>query len=367
MTEPEPLDFVGLNTVRFRGRTLLYFSGCDFFRLARDPRLAVAAKKSLAASGLNVAASRFTTGNHEIYSRLENELATFFDAESALLLPDGYLAPLAAATALAGEFTHALIDESAHGALVDAGRMLDCPVKKFRHRDVTDLKKVLSQCGKNARPLLLTDGVFSYDGAVAPLHDYLKILPRRGMILVDDAYGAGILGATGKGTLEFENVSRDRVIQCATLSKAFGVYGGVVLSSRAMRKKIIQRSRAFVGTTPLPPPLAGAAIAAVKILRAEPQRRKKLFQNLALVRAQLRAAGWEIVETPGPILRLPVLTDASERELKERLFAAGIYPPYLRYGNMAHGTFRFIISSEHTAAHLKKLCAVLTTFKKSDS
>ncbi len=365
MTEPEPLEFIGTNTVRFRRRTLLYFSGCDFFRLARDPRLALAAQKSLEKSGLNVAASRFTTGNHEIYTRLENELAHFFAAESALLLPDGYLAPLAAATALAGEFSHALIDESAHGALVDAARMLACPVKKFRHRHIIDLKKVLWKCGKNARPIILTDGVFSYDGSVAPLRDYLKILSRRGMILVDDAYGAGVLGATGKGTLEFENVSRRRVLHCATLSKAFGVYGGVVLSSHAMREKIIERSRAFVGTTPLPPPLAGAAIAAVKILRSEPQRRKRLFQNVALVRKQLRAAGWEISESPGPIVRLPVLLAALELELKKRLLVAGIYPPYLRYGNMPHGTFRFIVSSEHTAAHLEKLCAVLAAFKKS--
>ncbi len=364
MTEPEPLEFVGTNEVRFQNRTLLYFSGCDYFRLARDPRLAAAAKKSLAAFGLNVAASRITTGNHQIYARLEKELATFFDAESALIFPNGYLAPLAAASALAGEFSHALIDESAHAALFDAARMLACPVKKFRHRDAADLKKTLSKCGGNVRPLLLTDGVFSQDGAVAPLRDYLKILPRAVKILVDDAYGAGILGATGKGTLEFENVSRRRVIQCATLSKAFGSYGGVVLSSWALRKKIIARSRAFAGTTPLPPPLAGAALAAVKILAAEPARRKRLFQNVAFVRQQLRAAGWDIAETPGAIVRLPVLPAARERELKKRLLAAGIYPPYLRYGNMAHGTFRFIISSEHTSTHLEKLCAVVVGFKK---
>ena len=222
MTEPEPLKFVGANTVLFRNRTLLYFSGCDYFRLARDPRLAAAAKKSLADSGLNVAASRITTGNHEIYFRLENELAKFFAAESALVLPDGYLAPLAVTSALAGEFTCALMDELAHGALIDAAKMLDCPVKKFRHRDAADLKKVLSKCGRNARPLILTDGVFSHDGSVTPLRNYLKFLPRDGMILVDDAHGAGILGKKGQGTLEFENVSRERVIQCATLSKEIG-------------------------------------------------------------------------------------------------------------------------------------------------
>ena len=359
MTEPDHLEFVGVNEARFRHRKLLYFSGCDYFRLARNPRLAAAAKKTLSASGLNVAASRITTGNHQIYSRLETELAKFFGADSALLFPDGYLAPLAVTSALAGEFSHALIDELAHGALVDAAKMLNCPVKKFQHRDAADLKKALSKCGVDARPLVLTDGMFSHDGSVAPLRDYLKTLPRAGMILVDDAHGAGVLGASGQGTLEFEKVDRRRVIQCATLSKAFGVYGGVALATRALREKIIARSRVFIGTTPLPPPLAGAALAALKMLHAEPQRRKKLFRNVAFVRKQLRAAGWNISETPGPIVRLPLLTEIQERKLKKQLLAAGIYPPYLRYGQAAHGAFRFVISSEHTPAHLNRLCAVL--------
>ena len=124
MTEPEPLQFIGTNEVRFRGRQFTYYSGCDFLRLARDPRLAAAASKTLVQHGLTVAASRITTGNHQLYTQLETALATFFDAPTALLLPDGYLAPMAVAQALAGEFTHAFIDELAHGALADAARML---------------------------------------------------------------------------------------------------------------------------------------------------------------------------------------------------------------------------------------------------
>src|SRR5580704_4636697 len=124
MTEPDSLQFVGPNEVRWRKRKLLYFSGCDYFRLARDPRLAAAMRSGLTRHGLNVAASRITTGNQEIYHQLETELARFFKAESAVLLPDGYLAPLAAARALAGEFTHALVDEMAHAALSDAARLL---------------------------------------------------------------------------------------------------------------------------------------------------------------------------------------------------------------------------------------------------
>jgi len=364
MTEPDSLRFIGLNEVRLRQRTFSYFSGCDYFRLARHPRVAQAALAALRINGLNVAASRRTTGNHRIYALLEAALAKFFQAESALVLPDGYFAPIAAAQALAGEFTQVFVDELAHGALLDAARMFGCPVKPFKHRDAGALAKLTVKRGRHSRAIVLTDGMFSHDGSVAPLREYLKVLPAHGLLLVDDAHGAGVLGATGKGSLEHENVSRQRIIQCATLSKAWGAYGGVVLSSRALREKIIERSRVFAGTTPLPPPLAGAALTALNILQREPSRRKRLRQNTRQVRTRLRAAGWDIVEMPGPIIRLPAMDEQNAAELKSRLLAAGIYPPFLKYGNaFAGGYFRFVISSEHTRAQLDKVIALLTDFK----
>jgi 7-keto-8-aminopelargonate synthetase-like enzyme len=364
MIEPEPMQLVGDNEVRWRNRTLLYFSGCDYFRLGRNAQVARAARAALAKNGLNVAASRRTTGNNEIYARLEMELAAFFGAEAAVVFPDGYLAPSAAAQVMAGEFSHAFVDEFAHAALIDAARMLDCPVKTFKHRDVSALADAIAKCGANARPIVLTDGMFSHDGSVAPLAGYLKILPSRGMILVDDAHGAGVLGATGRGSLEHAGVSRKRIIQCVTLSKAFGVYGGVVLASRAFREKIMTRSRMFAGTTPLPPPLAGAALAALGILRRDRSRRKKLFQNVVYIRTLLREAGWEIADTPGPIVRLPALNSLSAEKLRRRLLAAGIYPPFVKYGNAsATGYFRFVIASAHTQAQLDRLIGVLAAFK----
>lgn len=360
MTESEPLEFVGLNEVRLRRRTLVHFSGCDYFRLARYPKVAQAAVASLNEHGLSVAASRRTTGNHEIYQRLEAALAKFFGAETALVLPDGYFAPIAAAQAVAGEYTHVFIDELAHGALADAARMFDCTVEPFKHRDAGDLAKRIAKCDRGVRPIVLTDGMFGHDGAVAPLREYLKILPPHGLLLVDDAHGVGVLGATGKGSLEHEGVGRQRIVQCATLSKAFGTYGGVILASRAVREKVLEHSRLFVGTTPLPPPLAGAALMALKILRREPGRRARLFQNVSYLRTRLRAVGWDISETPGPIVRLPALNETEARALQSRLLTAGIYPPFLNYGKAStHGYFRFVISSEHTRVQLDKVVAVL--------
>lgn len=364
MSEAAPLQSAGVNKLRLNRRTLVHFSGCDYFRLSQHPKVIQAAHSSLTKEGLSVAASRRTTGNHPIYARLETKLATFFGADTALVLPDGYLAPIAVTQVLAGEVTHALIDEFAHGALVDAARMPDCPVIKFNHRNADNLAKAIVKCGRNARPLVLTDGLFSHDGSVAPLREYLKHLPRNGMILVDDAHGVGVLGATGKGSLEHEGVSRDRIIQCATLSKAFGVYGGVVLAKRALREKILERSRSFIGTTPLPLPLAGAALASLDILQRDRSRRKSLFNNLTRVRKALRAAGWETAETPGPIIRLPAMNETESNVLKKHLLRAGIYPPFLKYGSSsATGFFRLVISSGHTEAQLNQLISVLVAFK----
>ena len=353
MNEPEPLLFVGVNEVRRGPDTLLYFSGCDYLRLARHPEVAAAMAATLQTHGLSVAASRRTTGNHPLYAQLETALAAFFGTETAVVLPDSYFAPMAVAQAMAGEFTQVLLDEFAHGALRDAARMFACPTTSFRHQDAADLARQLAKAGP--RPIILTDGMFGHDGNVAPLRAYLKILPARGRLLVDDAHGAGILGATGKGTVELAGVDRRRIIQCTTLSKAFGTYGGVVLASPALRKKILTRSRLFAGTTPLPLPLVGAGLQALTILQREPGRRQRLQQNVATLRARLRDAGWTIAETPGPIIRLPDLSAPQTRALKARFLAAGIYPPFLKYGPTSdRGFFRLVISSEHTPEHLDR-------------
>jgi 8-amino-7-oxononanoate synthase len=146
-----------------------------------------------------------------------------------------------------------------------------------------------------------------------------------------------------------------------SLGKAFGVFGGVVLTSRAMREKIIAKSHIFKGATPLPLPLAQAALASVNILKREPARRHRLFAKVQTLRAALRAAGWEIADTPGPIIRLPMLSDPEVARLKKRLLAANIYPPLLKYGAASRGVFRFVISSEHTKEQLDRLSGVLLT------
>jgi 7-keto-8-aminopelargonate synthetase-like enzyme len=309
-----------------------------------------------------VAASRVTTGNHELYPALEGDLARFFGAESALLTTTGYITNLVAAQALAGQFSHALIDERAHAALQDAAQLLNCPVLKFKHRDSESFAATLQRCGRAARPIVLTDGMFSRDGAIAPLRAYLKVLPRDGLLMVDDAHGAGTLGKTGKGSVELEGVPRDRVIQNITLSKAFGVYGGAILCSRPLRKKL-PGSRLFAGSTPLPLPLAFAARQAVQLVRRDKSLRPRLEANAAFVKSSLRQYGFELPEAPGPIVSAHFADGKKVARLKRALLGAGVFPTFINYhANPGNGYFRFVISSEHTRQQLTALVTAMKPF-----
>jgi 7-keto-8-aminopelargonate synthetase-like enzyme len=360
MTEPEPLQQMDRTYVRVGRRKLSYFSGCDYFRLASDARIMAALQVGVKQYGLNVAASRMTTGNHELYGQLEATLANFFAAEDALVLPSGYACGLVVAQALAGQFSHALIDQDAHPALSDATRFLDCPVLRFRHRDKEDLARAVGRCGPQAKLILLTDGMFSRDGAVAPLAEYFKILPVDAVALVDDAHGAFVIGPTGRGTLEHERLKRRRCIQTLSLSKAFGVYGGVILGTPALRRRILARSRQFVTSTPLPLPLTFAALQAVKILKHDKTLLKQLRQNTACLRQTLRGAGRSLADMPGPIVSVLPNSSKAAARLRAALLEAGIYPPFMTYpGGPSGGYFRFAISSEHSRGQLERLAETL--------
>ena len=350
------LSFIGRTQVRFRGRKLVYFSGCDYFRLARNRAVLRAAAAGVKRFGMGVSASRTTTGNHAVYEHLEAGLARFFGAESALLVSAGYLGPLVAAQALAGDFSHVLMDEKAHAALRDAARFFNCPEMVFKHRDAADFARSVRRCGPGSRPVALTNGMFPSDGSVAPIGEYLKCLPPDATLLLDDAHGAGVLGKSGRGTLEHEGAPRRQVIQCITLSKAFGAGGGAVLGTRELRQAIVERSRAFIGSTPPALPLACAALEALHILRNVRRFHDRLWDNTNYIKNELRRAEIEFADNPGPIIALPPKDKGTTASIGRALLAAGVYPSFIRYpGGPAEGCFRFVISSEHTRGKMRAL------------
>lgn len=361
LVEGPPLRQVAKNLIEADGQRLLYFAGCDYFRFASHPAILRAIDLALRPGGLNVAASRFTTGNHPLYREAELRIAEFFEAADALLLPTGYVTNLAVTQALAAEVTHAFADERAHVCVTDAARFLNCPLIRFPHRDAVALARRLRRLPASARPLVLTDGMFSGNGAVAPLADYLAALPARGWLLVDDAHGVGTLGAQGQGTPEHGGVRDDRLIQTLTFSKAFGVYGGAVLCPPGLRARLATGSHLFAGSTPLPLPLVAGVLAALTAMRAQgPARRRRLQAHAAWLRGELRAAGQPVEDQPGPIFPFHLASEAARESLRRRLLQAGIYPSFIRYpGGPEAGYFRFVLSSEHTRANVAALATVL--------
>lgn len=352
--------------VTWRGRKLLYFGGCDYFRLSFHPAVRQALKAGLKKYGFNVAASRATTGDHPLYTELEGALAGFFETGDAVLVPNGYSANWVVAQALAGEFSAAWIDERSHPSLLDSGRALRCPVVSFKHRDPEDLERRMAKRGSRARNLVLTDGMFAQTGSVAPLRRYRRVLGDQGWILIDDAHGAGLLGMHGGGAAEVEKISRRRVVQTLTLSKAFGVFGGVILCSRELAKKIRLNSRSYRGSTPLPLPLAAAALKSVALLAANPQWRIRLVENAALVANGLRrvSSGWRLGSAP--VLTCHPENAGESGRIQRELLREGIYPSLIRYpGGPPGGYFRLVISNHHRKRDLERLVQALTRSGRS--
>jgi 8-amino-7-oxononanoate synthase len=361
----EPLQQVDRTFVLHRGRKLIYFGGCDYFRLSSHPDVLRAVTEGVEKFGLNVAASRMTTGNHQLFGRLENELAKFFNVEGAALLSNGYATNLAFAQSFRDDFTHAFIDERSHGSPQDAAALLSARTTAFRHRDPDDLRRLMKKLRPSARALLITDGLFGHDGSLAPLDDYLKILPRDAMMLVDDAHGGGTIGRSGKGTPEVCGVRDPRIVQTISLSKAFGVYGGAVLGTRRVIDTLQAQSRIFKGNTPPPPPLVHATRTSLKILNTDRALRVRLQANTKRIKNALRSAGVPTIDNESPLVGLTPRSALHADRFCRKLLKAGIYPPLVRYGDKsAAGQFRFAISSEHTAGQLEALASVLQKFNQ---
>jgi len=330
-----------------------YFGGCDYFRLASDPRIKRAVSAAVLRFGTGVSASRKTTGNHPLYEELEARLAAFFGAP-AILTSNGYVTNLIVIQALRTRITHCLLDERAHPSLFDAARMADCPRETFAHQNPQALARLLARLPRTAKPLVLTDGMFAYDGSIPPLDQYFARLPPEARLLVDDAHAAGVISG-GRGTPALFSLPRQRVVQTVTFSKAFGSFGGAILCNEELRSLILEDSHHFTGSTPPPLPLAAGTIAALGIISHQRQMHQRLARNVNRVRSALGLSSCDR-ERINPILAIY----SDSRKQKERLRAAlkrlGVYPSLIRYPGAPEAEFfRFSISSQHSRRQLDQL------------
>ena len=346
--------------VCYRGKRLIYFGGCDYYRLAHHPKLLKAHAQAAARDGLGTGASRMTTGNHPAHDELEASLVKFFGCETATVLGDGYLANIALGQAANGRFDAVFIDEKAHMSLCDSAQFLGCPVMRYSHCNADDLARRLSRRREVKRVLLMTDGVFGATGRIAPVGDLAKRLPRLATLWIDDAHGAGVLGDRLRGTAEHCGFSGRRVIQSITFSKAFGSFGGAILGPRWMRGSLLNGNHVVTGSSSLPAGLARATLTSLKLLRTRPALAKRLLRNTALVQERLADGGLPVSDSVFPVISLECPERKAAAALRRRLLANGIYPSCIRYPAANNGTsYRFALSSEHTRDQLQCLIAVL--------
>jgi 8-amino-7-oxononanoate synthase len=348
--------------IELDGRRCLDFCSNDYLGLSAHPRVMAAFVDAARQDGVGARASHLITGHMPAHEALEEELAAYTRRERAVLFSTGYMANLGLATALVRKGGAVFGDRLNHASLIDAGRIARADIRHYAHGDAMALEEQLAARDGDAA-LVLTDGVFSMDGDLAPLPALAAACARRGALLaVDDAHGLGVIGPTGRGTLEhFGLDAREVPALVGTLGKAFGSFGAFVAGDAGLVETLIQRARTYIYTTALPPAVAAAARAALAVSVSESWRRERVLALTRRFRALAGEAGIPLADSATPIQ--PILLGgadtavrASEALLERGWFVAAIRPPTVPAGT---SRLRVALSALHRDGDLDALVAAL--------
>jgi len=342
--------------VQLDGRPVLLLCSNNYLGLADHPRVREAAADAAMSFGAGAGASRLISGNMTIHRRLEEELADFKGAERCLLFGSGYLANTGIVAALARAGGVVLSDELNHASLVDGCRLAGAQTLVYRHADLEHLEWRLREAAGRAS-LIVTDGVFSMDGDVAPLGGIAELARRhRARLMVDEAHGTGTLGPGGRGAAAAAGVLEEVDVVVGTLGKALGSYGAYACCDETTARYLMNSARTLIFSTALPPPAVAAALAALAVVRAEPERVTRLGRNARLLREGLAEEGIDVAASGTQIVPLVVgspaaATAASERTLERGVFAQAIRPPTVPEGT---SRLRLSVMASHTRGELRQ-------------
>jgi 8-amino-7-oxononanoate synthase len=347
--------------VRIDGRVLVNFSSNDYLGLAGDARLREAACRAIDEYGTGAGASALVSGHLRAHHEAEARFAQFAGFPQALLFGNGYLANLGILAALADRDAHVFSDALNHACLIDGARLSRAHVTVYPHRDLAALAEAL-RASKAPVRIVATDAVFSMDGDVAPVPQLLELCERHDAWLVlDDAHGVGVLGATGRGTLEHFGVRSPRIVYMATLGKALGGYGAFVAGEAQLIEWLVQRARTYIYSTALPPMAAAVATRALELVDEDRSLLANLRSRIAELHASLRRIGFRGELTPTPIQ--PVLLGTAQRAVavSASLAAQGLLVPAIRPPTVPEGTSRLRISlcASHGAGDIETLAGAL--------
>jgi glycine C-acetyltransferase len=335
------------------GKHCLNFASNNYLGLANDPRLREAAVKAIEEFGAGPAAVRSIAGTNTLHERLERKLAEFKGVEATITFQSGWCANEAVIPAITGEADALFSDELNHASIIDGCRLSRAKRYRYKHRDAEDLQRQIERNPEFERALVITDGVFSMDGDLAPLDKLAEVVHERKnvLLMVDDAHGEGVLGEGGRGAANHFGLQDQVDIEVGTLSKAFGVVGGYAAGRRPLIEYLKQRARPFLFSSAVTPADCAAAIRAVEILSQSTELVDHLWKNARAFQASLRSLGFDLGRTQTPITPVMIGDEKRAREFSRRLFdEEQVFAMAITYPTVARGAarIRVMLSASHT-------------------
>lgn len=354
---PRMLEGPQLPVARYDGREVVNLCSNNYLGLANHPALKAAALEAVATYGVGSGSVRTIAGNMAIHEQLEAELAVFKHTEAALLYQSGFTANAGTVAALLGKDDVVVSDELNHASIIDGCRLSGAEKKIFPHKDIASARRLLAESTGARRVLLISDGVFSMDGDIAPLPGLVEAAEEFGAIMmVDDAHASGVMGRDGRGTVDHYELHGRVHIQVGTLSKAFAGLGGYVAGSRALIDYLMHRARPLLFSTSHPPSVAASALAGVRLVEQHPELISRLWENTRFFKEGLRRQGWDTGMSETPITPVIVGDEVRALDLSDRLFEEGVFALGIAFPTVARGRARVrtIVTAAHTTEHLER-------------
>jgi glycine C-acetyltransferase len=341
----------------YDGRRVINLCSNNYLGLANHPRLKDAARRAIDAYGVGSGAVRTIAGNMTIHQTLERRLAAFKRTEAALLYQSGFTANAGTVAALLGKEDVVVSDELNHASIIDGCRLSGADRKIFSHKDVAAARRCLEEARGARRVLVITDGVFSMDGDLAPLPELAALAREFGAIMmVDDAHASGVVGAGGRGTVEHFGLHGHVDIQVGTLSKAWACLGGYVAGSRPLVEFLMNRARPLLFSTSHPPSVAATALAALDLIEDEPELIARLWDNTRFFKTGLQELGFDIGASETPITPVMIGDEGEAMRFSDRLFDEGVFALGIAFPTVPRGKARVrtIVTAGHTRDDLSR-------------